>query len=97
MTSDQITILYKDPIWILNKESKLYQKYKETYYNLYKEYPKESTAQGGLEIATIQNHMNNIDIITIGANMDNIHTINEITYISSWEKIYNILISFLSN
>ena len=41
--------------------------------------------------------MNNIDIITIGANMDNIHTINEITYISSWEKIYNILISFLSN
>ena len=93
----KITILCKDPIWILNKESKLYQKYKETYYNLYKEYPKESTAQGGLEIATIQNHMNNIDIITIGANMDNIHTINEITYISSWEKIYNILISFLSN
>ena len=89
-------MLYKDSIWKLNDDSKLFQIYKETYHDLFNEKPKEITAQGGLEIASIQKRIPGLDIISLGANMENIHTVEEITYIDSWEKIYSILREIIS-
>ena len=89
-------VLYKDSIWKLSDDSKLFQKYKETYHDLFNEKPKEITAQGGLEIASIQKRIPGLDIISLGANMENIHTVEEITYIDSWEKIYSILLEIIS-
>ena len=97
-SSNRVTInnLYSDEIWLLNKDIELFNKYKEIYYELYKEYPKEIIIQGGIEIASINKRIKNLEIISIGANMSDIHTVNETTYISSWEKIYNILINLLN-
>ena len=89
--------LYDDQIWKLDKDSYMFNKYKEVYYNLFHDNPIEVTAQGGLEIAAIQEKISGLDIISIGANMKNIHTVDEITYISSWNKVYKIIINFLKS
>lgn len=94
--SFSINKLYRDRIWKLDNNSVMFKKYKETYQKLFQKNPVEVIAQGGLEIASIQKRIEGLDIISIGANMKNIHTVNEITYISSWEKLYNIIISFLN-
>lgn len=90
-----INNLYVDRIWNLSKDSLLYNIYKKVYYNLYKTYPSEDVTQAGLEIASIQKRIEGLDIISIGANMKSFHTVDEVTYISSWEKVYNILINIL--
>lgn len=94
--SFSINKLYRDRIWKLDNNSVMFKNYKETYQKLFQKNPVEVIAQGGLEIASIQKRIEGLDIISIGANMKNIHTVNEITYISSWEKLYNIIISFLN-
>ena len=71
--------------------------YKEVYSSLFHDNPIEIIAQGGLEIASIQKRIVGLDIISIGANMKNIHTVDEITYISSWEKLYNIIANLLKS
>jgi len=92
-----INNLYADRIWLLNKDIELFNKYKDVYYRLYKEYPKEIIIQGGIEIASINKRIKDLEIISIGANMEDIHTPSETTYISSWEKVYNIIINFLNS
>ena len=92
----KINNLYTDNIWKINENSLMLKKYKETYFKLFKENPRETIIQGGVEISAIQEKINNLDLISIGANMQNFHTINEVTYISSWEKIYNILINVIN-
>ena len=93
----RINKLYDDSIWKLNKDSYMFNKYKEIYNNLFHDNPIEIIAQGGLEIASIQKRIDGLDIISIGANMKNIHTVDEVTYISSWEKLYNIIINLLKS
>lgn len=93
----RVNKLYNDRIWKLNKDSYMFNKYKEIYNNLFRDNPIEIIAQGGLEIASIQKRIDGLDIISIGANMKNVHTIDEITYISSWEKLYNIIKNLLKS
>ena len=88
--------IYTDSIWHPNNHSKLLKEYRETYHNEYNEYPKEVIGQGGMECSSIIKRLPDIDIISIGANMENCHTINEITYISSWNKIYDLIIKLLN-
>ena len=87
--------LYSDSIWNINKNSKLLNKYKVAYYSIYNEYPKEDINHGGLECAAIYKRIPNLDLISIGANIDYFHSVEETTYIDSWIKIYNILIKLL--
>ena len=84
--------IYQDNIWSINTNSILLKAYKELYRKIYNEYPKENICHGGTECSTIKNNLPNLDIISIGANMESIHTTDEVTYISSWHKVYNLLI-----
>lgn len=86
---------YQDSIWPKNHESLLLNKYKEVYYNEYSVYPKEEISHGGLECSSINKRISNLDIISIGSNLKNIHTVDETTYISSWLKTYKLLINLL--
>lgn len=88
--------IYRDSVWEINKFSQLLTKYKELYLKKYKEYPKEGIGHGGTECSAINKRIDGLDIISIGANMKDIHTIKETTYINSWIKIYELLIEFLS-
>lgn len=92
----QINEIYRDSIWKVNKRSELLNKYKDLYFTEFNESPKEGIGHGGTECSSIKKRIDGLDIISIGANMEKIHTTEEITYISSWLKVYNLLIKFLS-
>ena len=61
------------------------------------EYTKEEIGNGGTECSSIKKRIEDLDIISIGANMVKIHSIDETTYISSWLKTFNFLIKFLES
>ena len=87
--------VYTDPIWNPDKDSKLLKKYNKAYFNLYNEYPEQIICKGSIECASIKNRINSLDVISIGATMNNIHSVNETTYISSWVKLYKVLLEVL--
>ena len=86
---------YRDSIWSPDSNSRLLDKYRKKYYDKYHEYPKETICPCGLECNVMKNRISDLDIICIGANIKDYHTTNEVTYISSWVKIYDILIDLL--
>ena len=96
-TNFTVNKLYDDPIWYPNERSELFERYKKAYFNIYNVEPKVAIEQGGLECAAIKKRIANLDIISIGARMENFHSTSEITYISSWEKTYNLLVELLNN
>ena len=89
--------IYSDPIWRKDNSSELLKLYKEIYFSEYKSYPKEEMCSGSIECATIKKEIDGLDIISIGSNMENIHTTKEKTYISSWVKVYKLLLKTLEN
>ena len=88
--------MYSDDSFIISKESKLLSLYKEIYKDLYNEDIKEEICTGGIECSIIANSINNLDIISIGSTVNYFHTPEEETYISSWIKIYKILLELLN-
>ena len=91
----KVSEVYRDSIWEVDKNSKLLEVYKKLYYNEYLEYPKEEIGHGGTECSAIKKRMNELDLISIGSNIEKYHTVDEVTYISSWVKIYNLLIKYI--
>ncbi len=89
--------VYTDSSWEVNYESELLNQYKKLYYREYLEYPKEEVYHGSIECSAIKKRIKGLDIISIGGNIEKFHTILETTYISSWLKIYNLLIKFLES
>lgn len=88
--------MYSDDSFIISKESKLLSLYKELYKQLYNEDIKEEICTGGIECSIIANSIDNLDIISIGSTVNYFHTTEEETYISSWIKIYKILLELLN-
>lgn len=91
----EVTEIYTDSIWKVNKNSKLLNEYKKMYFGMYNNNPKEEIGHGSTEVSAIKKRIKDLDVISIGSNMENFHTIEETTYIDSWVKIYNLLITFL--
>ena len=87
--------IYTDPIWKVNSNSIMSKKYKEIYFEEYSNYPKEEIFHGAIECSSIKKRIDGLDIISIGSIIRKYHTIDEVTYISSWIKIYKLLIQFL--
>lgn len=87
--------MYSDNCFINKRDSKLLKKYKSLYKEIYKEDVVEEICTGGIECAVISNKIADLDIISIGSNVNYFHTTVEETYISSWEKIYKILLNLL--
>lgn len=85
---------YTEDVWKIDDNSILLEKYRDAYFSLYNEYPRNAIALGGLECGYISNKLG-LDVISIGAIMNNVHSVDEETYISSWLKIYNILVEFI--
>ncbi len=89
--------VYTDPIWEIDYESELLKKYKELYLKKHSEYPLEEIWHGAIECSSIKKRIDGLDIISIGANIEKFHTIDEVTYISSWIKTFELLIKFLES
>lgn len=89
--------VYADSIWKVDYESKLLSQYKELYFKEYSEYPIEEIWHGGIECSSIKKRIDGLDIISIGSIIKKYHTIDEVTFISSWIKTFDLLIKFLEN
>lgn len=87
--------IYRDSIWKVDYESELLRRYKELYFNEYCEYPLEEIGHGGIECSAIKKRIEGLDVISIGSTINKYHTANEITFISSWIKTFDLLIKFL--
>lgn len=89
--------IYIDSIWSKKDSSILLDKFNKIYYDLYGEYPIEDICHGGTECSVLNKNICDADIISIGANMNHIHTIKEETFISSWKKEYQLLVKLLES
>jgi len=87
--------IYKDSVWMPNNKSKLKSEYEQVYYEVNKTLPFVEISHGGLECACIAKRINEIDMISVGSNIENFHTVNEKMYISSCEKTLKTLLRFL--
>lgn len=87
--------VYTDPIWKVDDASELLFKYRDLYYKECGEYPKNVIWHGAIECASLKKRISGVDIISVGAKIRKHHTVEEVTYISSWIKVYKLLIKFL--
>lgn len=88
----EVKEIYRDDVWKIEENSKLLELYRKIYFDKYGSYPVSEITHSGMEPSTIKKKIENLDVISIGANIENFHTTKEITYLSSWVKIYNLLL-----
>ena len=89
--------VYRDSAWIPNEKSKLLEDYKQAYYRINGNFPETEVAYGGLECCTIAKQIKDMDMISIGSNIEGFHSVNEKMYISSCEKTIKTLLDYLKN
>lgn len=87
----------KYPGWIYDKDSNLRAQLKAVYQNLRDDTMQEVATHGGLELGIWKNKMPELDIISMGPKMYDIHTPNEHLDLDSFERTYEVLISLLEN
>lgn len=85
------------PAWEFLKNSKLRQVMVEQFENLYGKEPVVEAIHAGLECGILSDKLPGLDAVSIGPNMEEIHTPNERISISSVERVYNYVCKVLEN
>lgn len=85
------------PGWDFDSNSKFRARLLEVYENLNNEKMLETATHGGMELGIWKDKMPELDIISFGPNMYDIHTPNEHLDIASFEKTYVLLIELLKS
>jgi len=83
------------PEWEYNPDSKLRDIFKMVYKKIYKKELKIAAIHGGLECGFFKGKNKNLDIVSFGPNMYDVHTPNEHISISSIERIWEYLLEVL--
>lgn len=83
------------PGWDYDPNSKLRSQFKDFYYQYSQKELKETASHGGLETGIFKGKMKDLDIITMGPDMNDIHTPDERLNIASYVNTYQMLIQFL--
>ncbi len=83
------------PPWEYKEDSQLRELYKEVYTEYFGKEPKVEAIHAGLECGVFADAIENIDCISIGPALYDVHTVNEKLSISSTENIFNILLKIL--
>ena len=79
------------PAWEYRRESKLRELFREVYMDLYHDEPKMEAIHAGLECGLIAEKMPELDMISIGPNMRDIHTPQEALNLPSTIRMYQFL------
>ncbi|MBE5951853.1 MAG: aminoacyl-histidine dipeptidase [Lachnospiraceae bacterium] len=79
------------PAWEYRRESKLRELFREVYMDLYHSEPKMEAIHAGLECGLIAEKMPDLDMISIGPNMRDIHTPQEALNLPSTIRMYQFL------
>ena len=85
------------PAWEYKEVSKLREKYREVYEELFGEKPEAATVHAGLECGIFCEKLPGVDMISIGPEMRDIHTPAERLHIGSTVRIYKLLEKLLSD
>lgn len=79
------------PAWEYRRESKLRELFREVYMDLYHSEPKVEAIHAGLECGLIAEKMPELDMISIGPDMRDIHTPQEALNLPSTIRMYQFL------
>lgn len=85
------------PEWKFRAESKLRDKALEVYKKLYNEDMKVEVIHAGLECGAISQNYPDIDFISVGPNLRDVHTPNEYLEIDSTERVYNYVVELINS
>lgn len=83
------------PGWSYRKDSPLREKMIEVYEKMYGESPKVEALHAGLECGLLASKINDLDCISFGPNMFDIHTTEERLQISSTKRVWEYLVELL--
>ena len=79
------------PAWEYRRDSKLREKFKEVYMELFQKEPKMEAIHAGLECGLIAEKMPDLDMISIGPDMKDIHTPMEALNLPSTIRVFQFL------
>ena len=85
------------PAWEYRKDSPLRDKMAKVYEEMYGEKPNVVAIHAGLECGLFYEKIENLDCVSIGPNMKDIHTSEEMLEIASVERVWNYLVKVLEN
>lgn len=85
------------PEWKFRVESKLREKALEVYKKLYNKDMKVEVIHAGLECGAISQNYPDIDFISVGPNLRDVHTPSEYLEIDSTERVYNYVVELINS
>ena len=85
------------PEWKFRAESKLREKALEVYKKLYNKDMKVEVIHAGLECGAISQNYPDIDFISVGPNLRDVHTPSEYLEIDSTERVYNYVVELINS
>lgn len=83
------------PPWEYKEDSRLRELYKDVYKEYFGREPKVEAIHAGLECGVFANAIENIDCVSMGPALYDVHTVTEKLSISSTENVFNILLKIL--
>lgn len=96
---NKVSVTYSGeyPGWAYRSESPLRDLYMDSYEKLFGTVPKASAIHAGVECGLFVSAMENLDAISIGPNMQQIHSPQEKLSISSVQRVWKVLLHVLEN
>ena len=85
------------PEWKFRSESKLREKALEVYKKLYNKDMKVEVIHAGLECGAISQNYPDIDFISVGPNLRDVHVPSEYLEIDSTERVYNYVVELINS
>lgn len=85
------------PEWRFRAESKLRDKALEVYKKMYNKDMKVEVIHAGLECGAISQNYPDVDFISIGPNLKDVHTPSEYLEIDSTERVYNYIVELIKS
>lgn len=85
------------PAWEYRKDSPLRDKMAKVYEEMYGEKPNVVAIHAGLECGLFYEKIENLDCVSIGPNMKDIHTSEELLEVASVERVWKYLVKVLEN
>ena len=85
------------PGWAFKKESKLRDALSEACTAVLGKVPEITATHGGLECGLFMEKIPGLDCVSLGPNMEEVHSVRERLNISSTERLYKIVCNFLEN
>ena len=83
------------PAWEYRKDSPLRDKMVEVYRQMYGEEPKVVAIHAGLECGLFYKKIENLDCVSLGPDMKDIHTSEEVLDIASTKRVWEYLVKTL--